>query len=252
MIRRLWVALTAALLSLGLGLAVQPATAQPALPQATTCSGVWVIVDKGPLGGTSTRCASSYSTGATALTSAGFSITRKSGMICTIGGVPDPCAISNSAYWSYWHAQRRADGSYGAWTYSNLGADSYNPKKGDAEGWRFGNGSSAPGVRPPRVVTATPKPTPKPTATKSTPKPTPTATKKTTPTPKASAKASAKPTPSATPVPTESPVIETPSATPVPATPEPSGTPTGLLATVGIVGVVGAGLLGWRRFGRRP
>ncbi|MBK8460726.1 MAG: hypothetical protein IPL43_11550, partial [Micropruina sp.] len=36
---------------------------------AATCSGVWVVIDYGALGGTSTRCATGFSSGSTALSS---------------------------------------------------------------------------------------------------------------------------------------------------------------------------------------
>jgi hypothetical protein len=239
-----------------------------ALPQAATCSGVWVVVDFGTLGGVSTRCATSYSSGAAALSSAGFAIGRKSGMICTIESLPNPCAITTSAYWSYWHAKKRSDGSYGGWTYSNLGADAYNPVKGDAEGWRFGNGKSAPGAAPPRATTPSPKPTVSRTTTKAAPKPASTPTRATT-RPKVTTKASSKPSATVkktpTPTPTPSPVTRT-SEVPVAAatetaptsttaTPEPGspGSPVGALATIGVLVAGGAGLGGWWLLkGRRP
>ena len=60
-------------------------------------------------------------------------------------------------YWSYWHAKRNADGSYGAWGYSSKGAGSYVPAQGDAEGWAFGNGAP-PSGRPPVTPVATTAP----------------------------------------------------------------------------------------------
>lgn len=260
-----------ALMLAGAATLVAPGSSR-ALPQAATCSGVWVVVDFGTLGGVSTRCATAYSSGAAALTSAGFAIGRKSGMICTIESLPNPCAITTSAYWSYWHSKKRSDGSYGGWTYSNLGADAYNPNQGDAEGWRFGNGKSAPGAAPPRATTPSPKPSVSRTSTKAAPKPASTPTRATTrakvttkasPTPSATGKKTPTPTPTPSVVPrtSESPVeavTETPptSTTPTATAPTPApspGSPVGVLATIGVLVAGGAGLGGWWLLkGRRP
>ncbi|HEY3406576.1 MAG TPA: hypothetical protein VGK53_00230, partial [Propionicimonas sp.] len=194
-----------------LSVAVPAATQTPA--QAATCTGVWVVVDYGSLGGISTRCATNYGTGTAALKSAGFSVQFDGGMVVKISGKPGNPDI-NKAYWSYWHATKQSDGGYSNWSYSTLGADGYHPGKGNAEGWRYqsiSGDSVPPGASPPKDD---PAPTPTPTVTKKpTPKPTHTATKKPTPkpsatsasaTPSATLKASATPSPSptATPVPT--------------------------------------------------
>lgn len=151
---RLAAAFAAALLALWPAV---PAAAAPA-PQAATCSGVWVVV-----GGQGTRCATSFGTGKQALSSAGFSVAEKSaGFLCQINGSPATCTVSTSAYWSYWHASKNANGTWGAWQYSSLGYTSYKPKQGDAEGWAFGNGKTPPGA-PPASAPATSAPAPAPT-----------------------------------------------------------------------------------------
>lgn len=156
-----------------------PAAARP-VPQAATCSGVWVVVDFGSLGGISTQCATSYGTGLAALRSAGFNPTISEGFVDKINGKPSK-PDSSKTYWSYWHATRNDDGSYSGWSYSTLGANAYHPTKGNAEGWRFqslDDGKVPPGAKPP-ADEPDPTPTPKPTRTKtSTPTPKPSATKK--------------------------------------------------------------------------
>lgn len=42
----------------------------------------------------------------------------------------------------------QADGSYGAWAYSNDGSATYRPRYGDAEGWSFGDGKTPPPALP--------------------------------------------------------------------------------------------------------
>ena len=128
---------------------VAPAHADQA--SAVTCAGVWVVVDGGALDAdvTGTRCATSFETGTDALGSAGFTVGRSSsGILCSINGRPDPCRATATAYWSYWQAARSSDGGYAPWTYASLGADSYQPRLGDAEGWAFGAGNP-PAQRPP-------------------------------------------------------------------------------------------------------
>ncbi len=187
----------AAMLAAGAAAPSTPAVAAaPVLPQAASCSGVWVVVDFGSLGGVSSRCATSYGTGMAALRSAGFSPTVSEGFVDKINGKPGK-PDRNKAYWSYWHATRKADGSYNGWTYSNLGANSYRPSAGNAEGWRYqslSDGKVPPGAAPPSG-TSDPKPTPKPTkSSKPKPKPTKQPSKKPTTKPSASAKPSSKPT----------------------------------------------------------
>ena len=254
-------------------------------PQASGCEGVWVVVDYGSLGGTSTQCASSFGTGIAALRSGGFNPSISEGFVEKINGKPSK-PDSSKAYWSYWHATRNDDGSYGAWNYSNLGASGYQPTKGNAEGWRFqslGDGKVPPGAKPPTdAATPTPKPTPTKSTSKPTPRPsatrTPTATRKPSATTTPSATASATPTSSKTsasakataqahastgsappaaatakassPAPQESSESTSVALAPVqnqaaPPTEPGSGTPVGLILTAGLVVVTGAGLGGW-------
>nr|WP_300144004.1 hypothetical protein [Propionicimonas sp.] len=264
------------------GAAAATPTAAAPLPQAATCTGVWVVVDFGSLGGTSTKCATSFDTGTKALKSAGFSVTIDDGFVYKIAGKPSKPDI-NKAYWSYWHATKQDDGSYSDWSYSNVGANGYHPTRGNAEGWRYqslSEGKVPPAARPPKADTASP--TPKPTATK--PKPTakpsakptpkPTATKSATTSPSASAtasvsasataspsataSASATPTPSATPSVDATPTdVVTPSAEEATATAEPApdagGSPVGAIAAGVVVVAAGAGLGGWWWLkGRKP
>jgi hypothetical protein len=230
---------------------------------------VWVVVDYGSLGGTSTKCATSYSTGRAALTSAGFSPTLDNGMITQISGKPsNPNTGVN--YWSYWTATLKSDGSYSGWSYSNLGATSSHPAKGNAEGWRYqplSAGKVAPGAAPPKGEAA-PKPTPTPTkTTKPTATAKPTATKKPTasaPTSSSKRTASATPTPAKSPTTTStpsastSPTIATPTTSPSNdatelgqqpvSNSEPSGeggSPVGALVAAGLVVTGGAGVGGW-------
>lgn len=104
--------------------------------------------------------------GFAALTGAGFDPTRVAkfpGAVCRIDGYPDaeadPCVTMPpaNAYWTYFHAQPG-----GEWVPSNVGADSYNPKPGSVEGWRFGDGAkpstAPPGTPPTPKSSATPKP----------------------------------------------------------------------------------------------
>lgn len=152
---------------------VQPAPAT--LPRAASCSGVWMVVDFGSLGGgVVTRCATSYSDGVAALRSANFNPNVDEGFVYKISGKPSKPNI-NKAYWSYWHAKADGKGGYSAWTYSNLGAASYHPKKGDAEGWRFvliSDPRTPPQAAPPKNSAESPKPRPTKTAPKPKPKPT--------------------------------------------------------------------------------
>jgi hypothetical protein len=132
----------------------------PALPGATaTCSGVWVVVDRGN-GESTTRCATNYATGLTALASAGFTVAETQGYVAQIHGHPaTPDASSFTNYWSYWHADRKTDGTFSTWGYSNQGASAYHPAQGSVEGWRFGDGGKfAPTTMPPRGYSSAPTP----------------------------------------------------------------------------------------------
>ncbi|MFJ3788408.1 flagellar hook-length control protein FliK [Kitasatospora sp. NPDC090091] len=137
-------ALTAGLLGAS---AVQAPQAHAAACSGTT--GVTVVVDFTAVGGgIETGCApGDPATGLAALTGAGFSWAfhpRFPGFVCKINALPTTCTNpTGGAYWSYWHAQHG-----GPWSYSNLGAGSYNPAPGDVEGWSFGAGAQ-PGITAP-------------------------------------------------------------------------------------------------------
>jgi len=132
------------------GLVVAEAAPRSAL--AASCSGtsgVTVVVDFTALGGGSrVECApGDPASGLAALTGAGFSysfVPRSPGLVCRIDALPNPCnGAPVAAYWSYWHAP-----SGGSWTYSTVGAGSYDPAPGTVQGWAFGAGSP-PGTSPP-------------------------------------------------------------------------------------------------------
>lgn len=176
-------------------------------PPATPCSGVQVLVDPGSSPAT-TKCATKFDTGSVALASAGYRVATKDQMICQIDLVPDKCRISVTAYWSYWHAPRLADGAYGPWTYSNLGAASYHPNPGDAEGWSFGTGQDDP-----------PAPLPGQRGASATP--------------------SSEGTPSARRSPAGEPASNDPIAPGL-------GGPTGLLVGLAVIACGAAALIGWR------
>ena len=199
-------------------LAGAPAEADQRPSRQAGCTGVWVVVDPDALGGGATiRCATSFDTGTHALRSAGFTIARSSGMICTIDGKPDECRITTTAYWSYWHATRKPDGSYGEWIYSQLGAEVFSPARGDAEGWAFGAGDP-----PEAIPSAGPGETPS-----------------SSPPPSGGA------TGSATPASKSAPAASGSTAA--------VGTPTYLTATLGLVAIGAAGLGGWWWLkGRKP
>jgi hypothetical protein len=153
---RRWTAGLAALALAVAGLVAADPAARPA--HAAACSGttgVTVVVDFTAFGGGVTvACAlGDPATGLAALQGAGFTATgtQRWGLafICRIDGLPTPAAEAcintppATAYWSYWHAP-----AGGSWTYSAVGATSYDPAPGTVEGWAFG-ASSAPSISPP-------------------------------------------------------------------------------------------------------
>jgi hypothetical protein len=280
--RRLVARLSATAAAAGLATAGLVAGAVPA--QAAACtgtSGVTVVVDFGS--STSVRCApGDPSSGLAALQAAGFSVKqvqRQPGFVCRIDGAPasDPCVNTPpaNAYWAYFHAARG-----GSWSYSSLGAASYDPKPGSVEGWSFGSGG-APGTAPPAPTprqtpkpapkTTAPKPPAKPKATtrpttgggatagsgaKATPRPgTSTAAPSGSAAPSAtpSASTSASPSPSASVDPSGTPTPgDDATATPLAATPTSTGSGSGtgtLVAGAALVALVasGAGFAAWRR-----
>lgn len=148
---RIRAALAAALLASGwtiAGLASAPAAHAAG---CSTTSGVTVVVDFGPLGGgVQVGCAGGgQPSGLDALSAAGFTYTfvpRQVGLVCQLDARPSPCnGAPANAYWSYWHGRPG-----GSWSYSTLGAGSYAPPAGSAEGWAFGAGAQ-PGAGPPAL-----------------------------------------------------------------------------------------------------
>lgn len=139
-------------LAVVLGTALVVAQPSPRAAHAAACtgtSGVTVVVDLTAFGaGIQVQCAlGDPASGLAALTGAGFTysfVPRYPGFVCRINGLPNPCnGAPASAYWSYWHAT-----AGGTWSYSTVGAGSYDPAPGTVEGWAFGAGS-APGISPP-------------------------------------------------------------------------------------------------------
>jgi len=140
------------------GLALIVADPSPRAADAAACTpgtGVTVVVDFTAFGlGVQTGCRlGDPPTGLNALQGAGFTVTgtQRWGLafVCRINGQPtpaqDPCVNTPplTAYWSYWHGTPG-----GTWTYSSVGASSYNPAIGTVEGWRYGSGQ-APSITPP-------------------------------------------------------------------------------------------------------
>lgn len=158
-------------------------TAVVAAANGTDCVGV--VVDFTRLGGSvQTGCAENDpASGLAALTAAGFTFTPRPRdyLICQINGQPACEDTTSDNYWSYWH---RAPGS-GQWTYSSVGAASYDPEPGSTEGWVWQEGGKAP---PPGIaqddICPVEEPDPEPTKTRDPdpseqprPKPTPSATR---------------------------------------------------------------------------
>jgi hypothetical protein len=124
--------------------ATDPAGADP-IASCTATSGVIVVVDFTPWGGGIQRgCDATLTTGYDALYAAGFTTAGDAHdgpeFICRIDGKPtpvqDPCIQTPpaTAYWSYWHADAGQD----TWSYSQLGATSYQPQPGSVDAWVFG------------------------------------------------------------------------------------------------------------------
>lgn len=110
----------------------------PSLPKATaSCTGVWVVVDRGN-GQQTVRCATKYATGLDALRSAGFKVEAKDGFVNRIHGFPYTIDTTFSKYWGYWSATPKADGTWNTWTSYNVGAAQSQPVKGTVEGWLYG------------------------------------------------------------------------------------------------------------------
>ena len=153
---RRWAAGLAVAIVLAVGLVTADPAAEAAHAAACTgTSGVTVVVDFTAFsGGVTVACAlGDPATGLAALQGAGFTVTGTArwglAFVCRINGLPtpasEPCLNTPpaSAYWSYWHAV-----AGGTWSYSAVGATSYNPAPGTVEGWAFGSGT-APSIPPP-------------------------------------------------------------------------------------------------------
>lgn len=131
----------------------------PLPASTTTCTGVWVVVDRGN-GEATTRCATSYSTGLKALSSAGLKVGDDNGFVNRINGYPYNIDTTWSKYWGYWYAEPNADGTWGAWKSYNVGAAQSKPKKGAAEGWYYGAYSPTAQLKsPPKGYAKSPTPT---------------------------------------------------------------------------------------------
>lgn len=213
------------------------------------CNGVWVVIDYGSLGGgVATRCATSFGTGTDALRSVS-SPTLSNGMITKINGKPGKPDIYQD-YWSYWHASRHSDGSYGSWSYSNLGANSYHPAKGAAEGWHYislNEQASGPRATPPN----------NPAKAASKPQTSVIAKAGATSTAPASAAASAS-APAAAPrnasAPVSTPAAASASAAPLGTKAPATGSPVAVIATGSALAIAGGGASLWWlwRKGRKP
>ncbi|GAA2822421.1 MULTISPECIES: hypothetical protein [Kitasatospora] len=147
-------ALTFALASGGVAAGTAPAAAAPLpIDQCTTTSGVVLAVDLSRWGGPLLRsCGTTPTTGYALLNQGGWKTTGTGhdgpAFICRIGysgfqgGKQFPttdqekCVLTPpaTAYWSYWHA----DPGQNEWSYSQLGAMSYQPKPGSVDLWIFG------------------------------------------------------------------------------------------------------------------
>ncbi|MFB7670289.1 hypothetical protein ACFC26_02645 [Kitasatospora purpeofusca] len=148
------VALTFAVAFGGVGAAAGPAAASPLpIEECTTTSGVVLAVDFSKWGGPLLRsCGTTPTTGYVLLNQGGWKTTGTGhdgpAFICRIGysgfqggkqfPTPDQekCVLTPpaTAYWSYWHA----DPGQNDWSYSQLGAMSYQPKPGSVDLWIFG------------------------------------------------------------------------------------------------------------------
>jgi hypothetical protein len=219
----------------------------------STAAGVTVVVDFASLGGgVVVTCYQGDPPSGLAALQSGFDVTPTVrwgfAFVCRINGKPaaDPCFDTPpaNASWSYWHAQPG-----GSWSFSSVGASSYNPAPGTVEGWAFGSGSQ-PSIAPPALP---PPPPPPPT------QPVQSATQTRTPGP---ADATTPPQTSAGQVPPEP--SQTASVTPIAVLtaspsrdPSAAGDPPGRFPVGAVAGgalvvalATAAGVIAWRR--RRP
>lgn len=130
-----------------------PATAE----DCVAAGNVWVHVEAGDTvkGG----CATEFSTGREALTSAGFDIVAPGGFLTHIDGVP--AAPGPQDWWTYWQLNPTDAGRYTDWSFSSLGMDSAAPLAGSVEGWALHDSYSVtappPKTNPLEGYTAPPK-----------------------------------------------------------------------------------------------
>ena len=132
------------------------------LPASTlTCTGVWVVVDRGN-GESATRCATKYGNGLDALKSAGFKVESTNGFVNRLHGFPSVVDTTFSKYWGYYYATPNADGTWSAWSEYQVGAATSKPAKGAVEGWLYGpwlNGAKPDLNTPPLGYASAPVPT---------------------------------------------------------------------------------------------
>jgi hypothetical protein len=121
----------------------------PAVGATPTCTGVWVVVqsDEDDAASASAKCATEYTTGVQALTSAGYALEQSSGMVTRIDALPTDSNYNTNGgyYWSYWHTTVTSSGALGTWNYYSTGATQSAPTQGEAEGWLLTKSSSATG-----------------------------------------------------------------------------------------------------------
>ncbi len=127
----------AALCALALGLIVGAPTPAHAATDAGKClaEGNVLVVVQADTGPAKTGCATKFSTGMQALTSAGFSVEDLSGFVCRIDGAPGECSY-DTVWWSYWTRTAAGD-KWDDWTMSPLGATQSKPVAGSVEGWHL-------------------------------------------------------------------------------------------------------------------
>jgi hypothetical protein len=134
-------ALGAVLLAAGLPASPAQASVSPLPASVTSCSGVWVVVDRGN-SDVAVRCATKHATGIEALKSAGFAVgsttSSYGAFVERINGFPETLDATYANYWGYWHASPKADGTWGAWQSYAVGASQSAPITGDVEGWSYG------------------------------------------------------------------------------------------------------------------
>ena len=147
------------------GLALPGGAAQAAACSGTT--GVTVVIDYGST--SSTLCGPDASSAIRVLTSVA-SVTYppqyQGTVVCQINSVPSqPCTRMppQSAYWAFFHATRG-----GSWVYSSSGVAEYDPPAGSVIGFAFGSGGAP--SSPPPAAAPKPSPRPSPSSTSNTPR----------------------------------------------------------------------------------